>query len=207
MDFRRLFAILACSAVLAACGRSPSADQSSTDDGPTVTHGPAPVIAKPLADDTTQPSKSALMIGDRAVTFGPAMLRLSKTDDGKIVARLYSDQPQSSLNAEQTVNSYDLRMILPDATDPAHIDGSVWSSSSGSIEKQNSPYGIFLTNNQVLQPMDVSIAFTGEAPTIRVSIQGTFCLFTTDNQTPSTAGTITQVVGVLNATVPSSPTK
>jgi hypothetical protein len=40
-------------------------------------------------------------------------------------------------------------------------------------------------------------------PQVRVTIDGTFCMFSTDDHSAQPVGTITQVTGVLQATVPS----
>jgi hypothetical protein len=150
---------------------------------------------------TTLPSASVFTIDRSLQWFPPACLRLT-AKDGKVIARLYSDDPRDVLTGAATVNSYDLVMVLPGISDPADIAHAVWVSRSASIEKQDSPYGIFLNNQEdVLQPMDVTVRFQGKAPNVKVLVQGSFGLFHEADRTPHPAPVMVNVVGLLNASV------
>lgn len=61
----------------------------------------------------------------------------------EVVARLYSDDPKGVLTGKETVNSYDIMMVLPDISDPAEISKAAWIDHSSSMDKQDTPYGIF----------------------------------------------------------------
>ena len=133
--------------------------------------------------------------------FPPACLRLT-AKDGKVIARLYSDDPRDVLTGKATVNSYDMVMVLPGISDPADIAKAVWENHSASMEKQDTPYGIFLNNQEdVLQPMDVTVRFQGQAPEVKVLVQGSFGLFHMADKTPHPAPVMVNVVGLLNASV------
>lgn len=150
----------------------------------------------------TEPSASLLKINGAPQWFPPACLRLT-AKAGKVTARLYSDDPRDVLTGKETVDSFDLMMVLPDISDPADIQKTEWVDRALSMEKQNTPYGIFLNSqHDVLQPFDVAVLFQGESPHVKVVVQGTFGLFHITDQTPHPAPVPVQVVGVLNATVP-----
>src|SRR5271170_3154 len=91
-----------------------------------------------------EPTASMLMINGAIQWFPPARLRLSSDKDGKVVARLYSDDPKGVLTGKETVNSYDIMMVLPDISDPADISKTAWIDYSSSMDKLDTPYGIFL---------------------------------------------------------------
>ena len=191
--------VLACACVMltAACDRS--GDGSSVSTPPSTT--PDVAVA------TSQPTSSILVVNGAALSFPAAMLRLTKSD-GTIVARLYSDDPSGMLTGKQTANSYDFDMTLPDIADPADISNAVWVSRSTSMERQETPYGIFLNKSpqisqpMVLQPLDVTVRFDGAAPHVQVMIQGTFAEWRADDS--STAPPLmVKVIGSLPATVPS----
>ena len=142
-----------------------------------------------------------LMIDRAAQWFPPARLRLT-TSDGKVVARLYSDDPKGVLTGKETVNSFDMRMVLPNISDPADISKTAWIDHSSSMDKQDTPYGIFLNNQQdVLQPMDVMVQFQGQAPRMNVVVRGTFNSFHNSEQNPNPAPAMVSVVGFLDAKV------
>ena len=76
--------------------------------------------------------------------FPPARLRLS-AKDGTVIANLYSDDPRGVLTGDHSVNSYDILMVLPDISDPADLARTTWVNHSSSMERQDTPYGIFST--------------------------------------------------------------
>jgi len=192
--------VLACACVMltAACDRG--SDGSSTSAPPSTTTAVAVAT-------TSQPSTSILVINGVTYNFPAALLRLTKSD-GTIVARLYSDDPSGMLTGKQTANSYDFDMTLPDISDPADISKAVWVSRSTSMERQETPYGIFLNKSpqisqpMVLQPLDVTVRFDGAAPHVQVMIQGTFAEWRADDSTTAPP-LMVKVIGSLPATVPS----
>ncbi len=162
---------------------------------------PEKTAASPAATQpATRPTVSALLIDRREQLFAPALLRLTRSDS-KVVARLYSDDPASVLSGKQIVNSYDLEMVLPGISDPAEISGAVWTSRAASSNRQETPYGIFLNSDrQVLQPMDVTVRFTGRPPTVNVFIKGTFWMYHADDT--ERAPMSVPVIGAVQAEVP-----
>jgi hypothetical protein len=168
---------------------------------PAVAVIPATQPAQIVDAEPAEPSASLLEISRSPQWFPPARLRFS-TKDGKVTARLYSDDPKGVLTGKETVNSYDMMMILPDISDPADISKTECVFNSSSMEKQDSPYGIFLNNQQdVLQPMNVRVGFEGQPPRVKVIIQGTFSEYHISEQNPNPAPTTVSVLGFLDAKV------
>jgi len=203
MRLTRITPALVCSLVLiVGCAKSEDSPQASAN-GPSTQPAAAGNSVATIAPSTapSEATASMLMIEGAAQWFPPARLRLDVAD-GKVVARLYSDDPKGVLTGKDTVNSYDLRMVLPDISDPAEITKTVWIDHSSSMDKQDTPYGIFLNNQQdVLQPMNVTVGFQGQAPRMIVQVRGTFNLYHISEQTPNPAPTMVSVVGFLDAKV------
>jgi hypothetical protein len=185
---RPLLLLGCCAFLIVGCGQPPSA-----------TSTPATQPAPPHAQATTQPTDSVLMIDGQSQLFGPAMLRLTRADN-KIEARLYSNEPTGVLTGKETVDSYDFDMMLPDISDPSQIGQAVWTFKSPSSQQEDSPYGIFLNHQKkVLQPMDVSVQFSGQAPDVHVIIQGMFWEFpaTTDASLGAPAPVMVRIIASL----------
>ncbi|MGA2441032.1 MAG: hypothetical protein ABSH08_08740 [Tepidisphaeraceae bacterium] len=198
-----------------ACGLGLVVGCAKTDDGQPQAQGGAstqPAVAgnpgqtSPNTGITApEPTASMLKIDQSPQWFPPARLRLS-AKDGKVIAHLYSDdRPKGAFTREEPVNSYDILMVLPDISDPADLARTTWVNHSSSMERQDTPYGIFLSKNKqqdILQPMDdVRVSFSGQAPRIKVKVQGTFALFHVSDQTPHPAPAPVSVFGILDATV------
>jgi hypothetical protein len=167
-----------CSLMIVGCGRAPSAPPPASENTTPATQAAqtegAPAATEPAS---TQPVSSTLVINDQPILFPGAMLRLTTTD-GKVLARLYSNDPKGMLSGTIAMNSYDFDMTLPDVADPADIDQAVWQYKSASSDRQDTPYGIFLNDQQkLLQPMDVTVRFNGRPPNVNVVLQGTFWMF------------------------------
>jgi hypothetical protein len=160
-----------------------------------------PPPATQPAEASAEPTGSMLEIARLPQWFPPARLRLT-AKEGKVIARLYSDDPREVLTGKEIVNSYDLRMTLPDISNPADVARTQYLFHSASMEKQDSPYGIFLNNQQdVLQPMNVKVTFEGQSPRVKVLIQGTFSRFHISDLNPNPAPAIVNVAGYLDAKV------
>jgi hypothetical protein len=179
----------------------PAANAPSTQ--PTAVANPAaPATTEAIAAPPAEPTASMMEIARSPQWFPPARLRISSDKQGRIIARLYSDDPKSVLTGKETVNSYDMMMILPDISDPADISKTQYVFSSASMERQDTPYGIFLNNQQdILQPMNVTVGFEGQAPRVKVLVHGTFNLFHISEQNPNPAPTPVDVLGFLDAKV------
>jgi len=182
---------------------------AKTEDGPAqATNAPATQPAAtdnanpaPAADRAIEPMASMMMIDRAQQWFPPARLRLTNVD-GKVVARLYSDDPKGVLTGKDTVNSYDLMMTLPDISDPADISKAVWVCRASSMEKPDKTFGIFLNNQQdILQPMYVTFTFEKNDSRVRAGIQGTFSMFHMSEQTPNPAPVTVNIMAILDASV------
>jgi hypothetical protein len=194
-------AIVCCLALIVGCAKTEDEPQPAKNAPSTQ---PA-AVATPVIAASTAPAESTasmMLINGAAEWFPPARLRLSSDKDGKIVARLYSDDPKDVLTGKETVNSYDIRMVLPNISNAADISKTAWIDHSSSMDKQDTPYGIFLNGQQdILQPMNVVVRFEGQAPRIDVVVRGTFNLYHISDQTPNPAPTVVPVAGNLDAKV------
>lgn len=151
----------------------------------------------------TEPTASKLLIDNTFESFPPARLRLSNWH-GRIVARLYSDNPPEDLTGKGAGNSYDLEMVLPqEIADYSEIGEATWVNHSYSMERQDTPFGIVLKDQQaVLQPMDVTVKFKGQAPRVRLEVSGTFAKFALmGGDSANSAATTVRVYGGLEAKV------
>ncbi len=127
-------------------------------------------------------------IDGNLVLFPAARLRIDESD-GKVVARLFSDDPKgAALDENYDGNSFYLQIEL-DADDVNNgdandLDGVVLTYRASTSERDDSPYGIFLEGRRwVLQPGDVKVAFEGTASPLAVHVTGTFLMFDTDDET------------------------
>jgi hypothetical protein len=194
---------IVCSLVLiVGCAKTEDEPQPAKNAPSTQPAAVATPVATILASTApAEPTASMMLINGAAQWFPPARLRLS-SENGKVVARLYSDDPKDVLTGKETVNSYDIRMVLPDISDPADISKTAWIDRSSSMDKQDTPYGIILNGQQdVLQPMNVAVRFEGQAPRMNVVVRGKFSLFHISEQTPNPAPAMVSVVGFLDAKV------
>ena len=157
--------------------RGPSPADPST--APTTTTGPA----------TTQTAEAMMDIDGNMVLFPPARVRLDEAD-GKLIARLFSDDPKHALDENYDGNSFYLQLDVDpaDTPDGRSLGGTVLTYRGSGSERDDSPYGIFLEGRRwILQPADVRIAF--EAPganpspdLLDVQLSGTFLLFDSANE-------------------------
>jgi hypothetical protein len=198
-------------AIISICGLAMAAGCAKTEDEPVQANSSSTTqpttAAKTQSNDADSaepaPTASMMMVNRGQQWFGPAHLHLS-TSDGKVIARLYSEDPKEVLSGKQTVNSYDMQMPL-NIADPSAISNTVWVNRSSSMDRQEHPkVGIFLdTQQEVLQPMDVKVTFIGDGARVRAVVQGNFAMFHVNDRMPmpGSAPDMVPVVGVLDATV------
>jgi hypothetical protein len=189
-------------ATLVGCAKfeddSPQAKSKSTTQPAVTDSGTAD--AQPASADFA-PTASMLMINRAQQWFPPARLAVTSID-GKVVARLYTDDPKDVWKGKENVNCYDLQMVLSNIADPSDISKAVWVNQSSSMDRQDSPYGIFLDNqHDVLQPVNVMISFQGKSPRVQAIVQGKFALFHVTDQMPHPVPELVPVAGILDATV------
>jgi hypothetical protein len=173
-----------------ACGLALAAACAKTDEQQPQAKAPA------STQPSTEPAASKLTINHQVQWFPPARLRLS-SENGGLVARLYSDDPRDIWKGEQAVNSYDFRMVLPDLSDPAQLVGSTWINSSSSMDTMDRQFGIFLNKQQdIYNPIGrVTATFSGQFPRVKVKLTGDFAWFHLGAQTPHPAPTLVAVSG------------
>jgi hypothetical protein len=154
-------------------------DQSGDAPGPTTAPNPAPApeLPGPATAPTTAPTAAFMHINNRIVMFPAAKLKL--TDDGsKVIALLYSDDPPEAIKDDYSGNSFYLQMSLS-ISDVKDLGSAAWVHRSRSQEREDSPYGIYLSGRKVqLQPYEVRATFSGGDPTsATVTIGGTFLMW------------------------------
>jgi len=137
---------------------------------------PPGVVAATQA--ATRPASSSLMIGERLLTFPRA--RLFVQDRGpSLVLLLVSDDPRDALSATYSGNRYYLEIKL-DIDDVANLATTDWYYKAGSMDRADSPNGIFLEGDRKqLQPHDVSIIFNRAGSQMAMAVSGQFLLFHT----------------------------
>ena len=191
-------AMLVVAVVVPACDRdadvatpppdTPSPVARVARNGPASTTTAAAAAATGPA--TTQAAEAMISIDGTLVLFPPAKIRLDDAD-GKVVARLFSDDPKHALDENYDGNSFYLQLEFDagtGSTDPRELSGVVLTHRGSSTERDDSPYGIFLEGRRwVLQPSDVRVAFDGGpgggGASIGVQLEGTFLLFDSQNET------------------------
>jgi len=201
---RIILVAAALSSLLMGCSRDEGPDSTAATTRPAAGQDAqnGAMAAAAVEPAGGQPTASAMFIDQREEWFPPAMLRL-REHGGKVVARLYSDDPEDVLTGKQTCNSYDFEMPLPQITRVSDIAHAVWIARAKSSDRVDTPFGIFLRNRQeVLQPMDATIQFRGKAPQVSVYIQGTFWMFHTSDDSSGAPPAMVQVKGALLSTVP-----
>jgi hypothetical protein len=147
-----------------------------------------------------------MTIDGTMVLFPAAKLRVDHAD-GKIVARLFSDDPKGALEANYVGNSFYLQLPLDeddakDVKSAADLSGVALKYQNPTHERDDTPYGIFLEGRRwVLQPADVNVTFAGAASPLDVQLSGKFLLFDSNDDTakPKTA----EVTAKLSATAQS----
>jgi len=117
-------------------------------------------------------------INNRLVMFPPAKLKLTE-EGSRLIALLYTDDPPEAVKDDYTGNSYYLQMAL-DVSDVKDLAKATWSHKSRTSEREDSPFGIYLTGHKVqLQPHDrVRATFSDvEQGAATVTLNGEFLLW------------------------------
>jgi hypothetical protein len=122
----------------------------------------------PQARATTEPALSFLVVDGRLVEFPAAKVILNRKD-GRIKARLFSDNPKSALEETYAGNSFYFDMPLE--ADPEQPGQWVWRYKSPDSERSDSPNGVYLNGLKThLQPFDVLVQVDNQQPR-RVQVQ------------------------------------
>ncbi|HTW94101.1 MAG TPA: hypothetical protein VMD30_04855 [Tepidisphaeraceae bacterium] len=170
-----------------------------------------PVVAStgPQTKPAQQAPLVSLMVGNRQYWFPPALLRLSDVD-GKIDARLTTDDPKEALEPNYVGNSFDLEM--PNIADDQawqETGQGVWTCvSQGSLaqsDSDDSPHGIFLQGQaRRLYPKTATVEFSGHGSHVTVEVRGQFLLYENEARADQSFALpqLVSVVGKMEATVP-----
>jgi hypothetical protein len=175
--------IAAAALPLGGCDRA-TGDAQSGKAGPATTTSYTTSASRAAATSpaTTQAAESLLNIDGTLVLFPAAKLRIDEAD-GKVVARLFSDDPQHALDENYDGNSFYLQIEI-DPADAKDLDGVTLKYSAPGTERDDTPYGVFLEGRRwVLQPANLTFTFAGSAPSVDVAMNGTFLLFDTSDAT------------------------
>jgi hypothetical protein len=204
MKVKRIILTLGLAALLGGCDHP-----SGVATGPA--SQPVAVTQPPPTQPAQQAPLASLMIGGKQFWFPPAVLRLSVVD-GKVNARLTTDDPKEALEPNYQGNSFDLEM--PDIADDAdwqQTNQGTWSfvSQTSQTQSDDSPHGIFLLGQaKRLYPKMARVDFSANGALVTVTLQGQFLLYDNtarpDQPTdqPFAPPQLVNVQGVLQATVP-----
>jgi len=196
----KILLALGAAAIIVGCWKSgPAAPMGNQATQPVAV---APVQTQPAAELPP----AALLVGNKECYFPPALLRLTVAD-GKVNARLMSNDPREALEPNYQGNSFDLK--LPDIASAAdwektHEGTWIYVSQSSEAQSEDSPHGIFLQGQaRRLYPRAARFDFVGDASQVAVTIRGTFLMY--ENTSPAdqsaAAPQVVSVQGRLNATV------
>ena len=178
--------------IVAACDKPQSPHATGVT---TTTTRPAVEPGEAATRPTTRPATSVLAIRNQPVTF-PATRLVLQQKEPNLTLLLFSDDPENAIKADYDGNRYYLEIEL-DIDDVAHLTAADWHYKAASIDRADSPNGIFLDGDKKhLQPYDVNIVFTGVGNQITATITGTFLLF--QGREPGPPQTVL-VQGVLSA--------
>jgi hypothetical protein len=137
--------------------------------------------ASPPAAPTTAPVTSQLQIGNQTISFPRARLMLMQSQPD-LALLLFSDDPRDALKADYSGNRYYFEIQL-DIDDVARIAAADWHFKAPSIERADSPTGIFLDGDRKqLQPYDVDIVFGRMGSQITLTLSGQFLMFQNRDQ-------------------------
>jgi hypothetical protein len=154
----------------------------ATPPQPTVAQATGTTAAKPAA---TQAVITTFRVFERSTPddigvlhdFPGARLHINTSDN---TAVLYSDDPKAAIKPTYSGNSFYLVIPL-DKDEPLKLDGYQWQFKTATTgDHQDSTDGIFIDGQRYhLQPADVTVAFQGKGPEIKVAVVGHFTKFDT----------------------------
>ncbi len=125
---------------------------------------------------TSRPTTSRMTISDRDYVFPAARLLLEQAEP-TLVVLLFSDDARATLASDYKGNRYHLQFRL-DISDPAKLFNTDCVIKAASMERLDTPDGIFLEGDRhQLQPHDVHVQFSRAGRDVQVEIQGTFIMF------------------------------
>jgi hypothetical protein len=121
----------------------------------------------------SRPAVSVLQVGDRIVEFPRARLVIQQVEP-TVSLLLFSDDPPEAIGPSYMGNRYYFQIDL-DITDAAHLASADWVYRAGSMERIDSPNGIFLEgNDKHLQLYLVNMQFNRRGDEVAIVIDGQF---------------------------------
>lgn len=131
-----------------------------------------PIVAPP----TSRPTSSNLTIDGKPVKF-PAARLVMLADRPTVDLLLYSDEPKEALKPNYGGNRYYLPITL-EIDDPIRISSADFYAKAVSMERADSPDGIFLDGDRVvLQPYEWRVEFSDNGSWLDIVIDGQFLAF------------------------------
>ncbi|MDB5329665.1 MAG: hypothetical protein JWP03_816 [Phycisphaerales bacterium] len=165
----------------------------------------APAKADPTTKPAPLPEISTLLVRETGAADDPGILyefpraRLHINREDK-TAVLYTDDPKTAINRDYSGNSYYL--VIPLEGEDAKLDGYQWHFRAAGSEHQDSTDGLFRGGQRFhYQPSDVTIAFQGDGPTLKVAVIGEFSRFDMQQQQDAHVGVPVFVRGIVSATI------
>jgi hypothetical protein len=162
----------------------PATQPASSAPVPPVANAPATepyaevtLAEAPATQAATEPAQSELSIGRKDFYFPPAVLHFSSSN-GRVSARLITDDPPAAIETGYHGNSFDLIMAL-DIADASQIDGAAWTySAPPAAGTEESAHGIFLDGQrQRLHPQQVTAQFSRQGDKVNVHLSGWFSYY------------------------------
>jgi hypothetical protein len=138
---------------------TPATPPAATQAAVATTHPSAPATTTAAS---TEPTSSFMKINGRIVEFPAARLKIN--DEGqRLSALLFSNDPPQAIKDDYTGNSFYLNLSLP-VKDVEELQVAHWEHRARSSEREDSPYGIYLSGRKVqLQPYDVHASFAPQS--------------------------------------------
>lgn len=129
--------------------------------------------------------------------FPPARL-IASAEESAVELRLFSDDPKEAINKNWVGDRYYFQ-FNPQSADAANLtklDNATWRATASYDETEESQNGVFLRGDRYhLEPVDVLIRVEGDAPQVRVMVNGVFKRF--DASDPAAKAAFFEVSGIL----------
>lgn len=148
----------------------------------------------PATAPATRPTSSVLVIDGKEYKFPAARLHLVQQQP-QVELLLFSDDPAEALKPHYDGNRYyfAIKLDIDNLTHLAHTD---YRAKALSMERTDSPYGIFLDGDRyLLQPYEWRVEFVDNGAGFNIGLQGQFIRFDLRDDGP--IGKMVQVFGVL----------
>lgn len=139
--------------------------------------------AELVKPSTSQPAiPAAVEIAGAEYDFPPVQLRL-KSQEGRIIALLTSDDPPAAAEPDYTGNSIYMEFPL-DIPESRTLAGAHWEGKATHSEREDEINGLYLKGQQIaIQPADVRVDVLGDVSPVKIGMTGTFLWFDDETAT------------------------